>query len=278
VTHLHYERRGSGEPLLLIQGMSGHSLHWGEPFLTALGPDFDAIAIDHRNTGLSPRVEGPFTLGDLAEDAIGALDALDIETAHVMGISMGGMVAQELVLRHPERVRTLVLGCTYAGGAGQQLTSPEVAQILADGMQSGDRDKAFRAAWSVNVSEPFGADEDNYAAFRKISDERPVAVEVIMRQMQAIYGHDTSARLGEITAPTLVIHGTADRMLPASNGEAIARAIPGARYVPLEGVGHMFWVEEPERSAELVREHCRSESSAGHPAARSEPVGGPPAA
>jgi pimeloyl-ACP methyl ester carboxylesterase len=74
--------------------------------------------------------------------------------------------------------------------------------------------------------------------------------------MQAIYGHDTSARLSEITAPTLVIHGTADQMLPAANGAAIAEAIPGARYVPLEGVGHMFWAEQPERSAELVREHC----------------------
>jgi pimeloyl-ACP methyl ester carboxylesterase len=275
---LHYERRGSGEPLLLIQGMSGHSLHWGEPFLSLLEPDFDTIAIDHRNTGLSPKVEGPFTLGDLAEDAIGALDGLGIETAHVMGISMGGMVAQELVIRHPDRVRTLVLGCTYAGGAGQQLTSPEVAQILAEGMQSGDRDKAFRAAWSVNVSEAFGADEEHYAAFRAISDQRPVPVEVIMRQMQAIYTHDTSAGLADITAPTLVIHGTADQMLPASNGEAIAHAIPGARYVPLEGVGHMFWVEQPERSAELVREHCMGGSSAGHPAPRSETVGGPPAA
>src|SRR3954454_3713811 len=201
--------------------MSGHSRHWGEPFLTALEPDFDAIAIDHRNTGLSPRVEGPFTLGDLAEDAVGALDRLGIQTAHLMAISMGGMVAQELVLRHPDRVRTLVLGCTYAGGAGQELTSPEVAQILAEGMQSGDAGKAFRAAWSVNVSEAFGADEANYATFREIADQRPVPVEVIMRQMQAIYGHDTSAGLASITAPTLVIHGTADRMLPAGNGVAI---------------------------------------------------------
>jgi pimeloyl-ACP methyl ester carboxylesterase len=253
---LHHVRRGDGEPLLLIQGMSGHSLHWGEPFMTEIERSFDAIAVDHRNTGYSPRVEGPFTLADLADDAVAALDELGLETAHVLGISMGGMVAQELALRHPDRVRTLVLGCTYAGGEGQALSSSEVLRILTEGMQSGDRSTALRAAWSVNVSEAFAADEAHYAAFEETSLRKPVAVEVIMRQMQAIGRHDTSARLGEIAAPTLVIHGTADLMLPAANGEAIARAIPGARYEPLEGVGHMFWVEQPQRSAELVREHC----------------------
>jgi len=259
---LHHVRRGSGEPLLLIQGMSGHAAHWGEPFLSELEPHFDAIAIDHRSTGGSPRVDGPFTLADLADDAIGKLDELGIETAHVMGISMGGMVAQELVLRHPDRVRRLVLGCTYAGGAGQKLAEPEVAQILAEGMQSGDREAAMRAAWSVNVSAPFAAEEANWETFYAVARDNPVPVEVIMRQMQAIMGHDTSTRLAGIEAPTLVIHGTADRMLPSSNGEAIAKVIPNARYEPLEGVGHMFWVEEPQRSAELVREHCLSAAAA----------------
>jgi pimeloyl-ACP methyl ester carboxylesterase len=259
---LHHVRRGSGEPLLLIQGMSGHSLHWGEPFLTEIERSFDAIAIDHRNTGHSPRVEGPFTLGDLAEDAVGTLDELGLDTVHVLGISMGGMVAQELVLRHPERVRTLVLGCTYAGGPGQQLSSPEVLRILTEGMRSGDRSTALRAAWSVNVSAPFAAEEANYAAFEETSLRKPVAVEVIMRQMQAIARHDTSARLAEIAAPTLVIHGTEDLMLPFANGEAIARTIPGARLAPLEGVGHRFWVERPQRSAELVREHCLAANTA----------------
>jgi pimeloyl-ACP methyl ester carboxylesterase len=253
---LHHVRRGSGEPLLMIQGMSGHHLHWGEPFMTELEPHFDAIAFDHRGTGYSPRVEGPFTLVDLAEDAVGLLDELGLESAHVLGISMGGMVAQEIVLRHPERVRSLVLGCTYAGGPQGSLTSPEVAQILTEGMQSGDRATALRAAWSVNVSEAFAADEAHYTAFEAVSSQKPVAVEVIMRQMQAIARHDTSDRLAQITAPTLVIHGSDDRMLAASNGEAIARAIPGARLEILDGVGHMFWVQEPARSAELVREHC----------------------
>ncbi|MEJ7787082.1 MAG: alpha/beta fold hydrolase [Solirubrobacteraceae bacterium] len=253
---LHHVRRGAGEPLLLIQGMSGHHLHWGERFMAALEADFDCIAIDHRNTGMSPQADEPFTLGDLAEDAAAVLDELALGSAHVMGISMGGMVAQELVLRHPEKLRSLVLGCTYAGGAGQQLSPPETLQILMAGMQSGDRAKALRAAWGVNVSEAFAADEANYEAFAEISAHRPVAVAVIMRQMQAIAQHDTSVRLGEIEAPTLVIHGTDDRMLPYANGEAIARMIPGARLETLEGVGHMFWTEQPERSAQLVRDHC----------------------
>jgi len=253
---IHHARRGSGEPLLLIQGMSGHSLHWGEPLLSDLERDFDLITIDNRGTGDSPRVDAPFTIAEMADDAAAVLDELGIESAHVLGISMGGMIAQELVLRHPDKVRTLALGCTYAGGSEGQLTSPEVAQILAEAMRSGDRERAVRAAWGVNVSKSFAADESHFDTFLETALAKPVAVQVIMLQMQAIAGHDTSARLDEIAAPTLVIHGTEDQMLPVSNGEAIARAISGARLELLDGVGHMFWIEQPERSAELVREHA----------------------
>jgi pimeloyl-ACP methyl ester carboxylesterase len=253
---IHHARRGSGEPLLLIQGMSGHSLHWGEPFLTELERDFELITIDNRGTGDSPRVDAPFSIAELADDASGVLDELGIESAHVLGISMGGMIAQELTLRHPDKVRTLTLGCTYAGGPEGRLTSPEVVGLLTEAMQSGDRERAVRVGWGVNVSEAFAADESNYETFREAALTKPVAVQVIMLKRQAIMGHDTSSRLGEITAPTLVIHGTEDQMLDVSNGEAIARAIPGARFERLEGVGHMFWIEQPQRSAELIREHA----------------------
>src|SRR5437868_8083351 len=113
---LDYERSGEGPPLLMIMGMSGTALHWGEPFLQALRPDFEVIVYDHRGVGASSRPEGPLTIAQMAQDAAGLLDALGVESAHVMGISMGGMIAQELALARDELVRTLTLGCTFCGG------------------------------------------------------------------------------------------------------------------------------------------------------------------
>jgi pimeloyl-ACP methyl ester carboxylesterase len=118
------ERSGSGPPLLLIMGMSGTALHWGEPFLERLRGDFEVIAYDHRGVGESSRLEGPVTIAQLAQDASGLLSALELDSAHVLGVSMGGMIAQELALAHPEQVRTLTLGCTYAGGAARRPTRP----------------------------------------------------------------------------------------------------------------------------------------------------------
>lgn len=253
---LSYERAGAGPPLLLIMGMSGTLMHWGEPLLERLGEHFETIVYNHRGVGGSARVSEPFTISTLADDAAALMDALELESAHVMGISMGGMVAQELVLRHPERVRSLVLGCTYAGGEGGALTGEEVLRQLAEAMASGDRHRAIRTAWEANVSEAFAGDEQAWAAFLETGLAHAVPVAVIMEQMRAIAGHDTSARLGQIAVPTLVVHGTEDRMLPVSNAHAIAARIPGARLEILDGVGHMFFLEQPERSAELVREHA----------------------
>src|SRR5688500_3738894 len=105
---LHYVERGDGEPLLLIMGLSGTHLAWGDPFVDALAADFTVIAYDHRGVGRSSRIDEPFTLVQLADDAAALMDGLGLESAHVLGVSMGGMVAQELALRRPDRIRTLV--------------------------------------------------------------------------------------------------------------------------------------------------------------------------
>lgn len=253
---LDYERSGSGPPLLLIMGMSGTALHWGDPFLEPLRRDFDVIVYDHRGVGASSRLEGAVTIAQLAEDAAGLLDALEIESAHVAGISMGGMVAQELALTHPERVRTLTLGCTYCGGEGSSLTAPEVIQRLTEAMFSGDRQRALRAAFEVNVSAAMADDSELFERSLAIDAQRAVAVPVVMAQMQACMAHDTSARLPGLTTPTLVVHGTEDQMLPVENGRLIASRIPGSRLEIFDGVGHLFFWEQPERAAELIRAHA----------------------
>jgi len=253
---LSYERNGSGPPLLLIMGATGTALSWGEPFLDALRQDFETIVYDNRGIGQSSRVEEPFTTAQLAQDAAGLLDALELDSAHVLGISMGGMAAQELALAQPERVRTLTLGCTYCGGEGSSLTSPEVVQRMAEARTSGDRERAIRASWEANVSAGFAADTDAYAAFHTRSLERRVAVAVIVAQVQAIAAHDTYARLPGLTMPTLVVHGTEDQIFQVSNGRLVAARIPGARLEILDRVGHLFFLEVPQRSAELVREHA----------------------
>ena len=252
----HYERAGSGEPLLLIQGMSGTHVAWGRPFREVLEESFDVVAFDNRGIGLSGPVEGPFTIVEMAEDTAGLLEELGLESAHVVGISMGGMIAQELALAEPGRLRSLTLGCTYCGGPGSQLMPQENVEKLAAGMMSGDRDKAIRASYEVNLSPAFRADEDAYAAFHEMAISVPARKATIELQVQAIFGHDTSSRLSEIATPTLIVHGTEDGVLPFPNGEQIASLIPKARFEPLEDVGHMFWWEQPQRSAELIREHA----------------------
>jgi 3-oxoadipate enol-lactonase len=261
-TELHFERRGAGEPLLLVQGMSGHSLHWGEPFLCALERDFELVLYDHRGVGRSAPHAAPFTIADLAADALGLLDALSIERAHVLGISMGGMVAQELVLADPARVLTLTLGATYCGGPGARFTDDDVVQQLAAAILSGDPASKIRAGWEFNVSAQYGSADGNFERFAAVAELYPIALPGILAQVEAIIGHDTSERLGAIDVPTLVVHGTDDRMLAVDNGTMVAGLIGGARLELLDGVGHLFFWERPEQAAALVAEHAAAARTA----------------
>jgi pimeloyl-ACP methyl ester carboxylesterase len=236
--------------------MSGTHAAWGRPFLSALEQSFACIVFDNRGIGGSTPAEEPFTISELAADATGLLDALGIERAHVLGISMGGMIAQQLALDHPERLLSLTLGCTYCGGPGSQVMDGTDFQNLAEAMASGDQDRVFRAMWELNLSPDFRADQSRYPEFAAMAAAVPVPQRTIELQLQAITAHDTQARLAELETPTLVIHGTADRVLPYPNGELIASLLPNGHLQRLEDVGHMFWWEQPTRAAELVRAYA----------------------
>jgi 3-oxoadipate enol-lactonase len=254
-TELHYLRAGAGEPMLLIQGMSATHMAWGLPFLAPLEQSFECVVFDNRGMGLSGPAELPFEIVDLAGDTLALLDALEIERAHVLGISMGGMIAQELALAHPERIRTLSLGATYCGGPQSKMLADEDLRMLGAAMSSADRERVLRAMWEINLSPDFRAEESRYAAFHEMAVALQAPKDVIFQQMQAIAAHDTSARLGQISVPTQVIHGTADRLLPVDNGIQIASLISVEPKL-LDGVGHMLWWEQPEASAALVRDHA----------------------
>ncbi len=255
-SELHVERRGDGEPLLLVQGMGGHSGHWGKPFLDALTSDFETILFDHRGIGRSGPLTGDITTADLAADALALLDGLEVEEAHVFGFSMGGMVAQELALRAPERVRTLTLASTTAGGTQSKPTSGDVVQALTAAVLSGDRERVLRTGYGIVLSRAFVADAGNWDAFAAIARDHPASLQTLMEQQAAVVAHDAYGRLRAVSVPTLVVHGSEDQMLEAVNGELIASMIPGARYELLEGVGHLVFWEQPERVARLVREHA----------------------
>lgn len=259
---LYYERRGSGAPLLLIQGMSGNTVHWGEDFLGDLAASFDVIAYDHRGIGQSAPYWEPFTIRELAADALALLDALEIDRAHVCGISMGGMVAQELVLAAPERVATLTLGCTFCGGPEATFADQDDLRGLAEALGSGNRERALRAMYEINVSPAYADAPGHFERFLEMAVVNPAPARFIQLQAQAIAGHDTSDRLPDVSAPTLVVHGEVDRLLPAANGRLIARLIPGAAHVALPGVGHAFWWERPAEAAALIREHAASAAAA----------------
>jgi 3-oxoadipate enol-lactonase len=237
-------------------GMSGTALHWGEAFLDELQRDFETVVYDHRGVGASSRLEGPLTITQMAEDAAGLLATLELGSAHVLGVSMGGMVAQELALAHPEWIRTLTLGCTYCGGKLSAPAAPEVLRRLGEAMLSGNRERALRVAFEVNVSAAAAANDELYAQMLDIAERRAVAVPVIMAQLQACAAHDTYERLSELRLPTLVVHGSEDEMLPVGNGRLIASRIPGARLEVFDGAGHLFFWEQPLREAELVRSHA----------------------
>ena len=246
---MYYELHGDGEPLLLIRGL-GSTCDGFKAQVDGLWPHFRVISFDNRCVGRTDQPQTPFTIADMADDTASLLDALGISSAHVFGVSLGGMVAQELTLRHPGRVRRLVLACTHAGPR-TAARSPEWAVCLFN--ESRDMPRADALRHSVRLL---------FAT--KTVDERPELIEetlAVMRnnnqpktsyllQLGAVLMHDTFDRLPQIIHPTLVLTGTEDTLVDPNNSRMIASRIPGAQLIEFEQTGHVFFTE---KAAEVNR-------------------------
>ncbi len=247
------ERRGDGAPLLLLPGMATHSAIWPEAFLAALEPELAPVLLDHRGTGRSARDRAPFAIADLAADALAVLDLLGVERAAVLGFSLGGMVAQELALLAPDRVSHLVLVGTSPGGDEAAGVQEEALAPLLDAMREHDGERAIRAGWAANAGPALQADEAAFARWVQTSTVRPFPMPTLRAQRAAAAGHDTAERLAALDVPTLVLHGTEDRLVPATDGRLLAELVPGARLELLEGAGHLVFWEAPDRVAGMVK-------------------------
>jgi pimeloyl-ACP methyl ester carboxylesterase len=274
-TRLHVEREGSGEPLLWITGFAISSEIFS-PVIATYAGSFDCIRYDNRGAGRSPAPWRLTSIPELAGDAVRLLDALEVDSAHVYGLSMGGMVAQEMAIRFPDRVRGLVLGGTSHGGPRAVLPSPRVAAALT----SRGAPAAVRAelVGRALFTEDFRRREPELVrSYLGLLGQYRTSGRGLVSHLTASTYHDTRTRLGRIVAPTLVLHGAADELTPMANARLLAAAIPGAE-LRLVSAGHAYLLEQPEQSHRLFDAWLaeRAPIRAGRPlsglAARSEPL------
>ena len=251
---IRYEIRGKGDPLALIMGFSGSGRGWGEAFLNLAEKRFQTFVIDNRGTGESDKPDQPWTLVDMANDIAAVLDHAKVARAHIYGISMGGMIAQEFALRHASRVRGLVLGCTNCGASHSLPANPEdLAKLMP--VPGQPPEEQARRAFSAACGKAFLASERG----KKVLDQAiaemgsyPITpMHTYMRQGAAIQGFDSHARLGEIKMPTLIIHGDDDAIVPWKNAEVLQQAIRGSKMHIIKGAGHMFFWEAPEEAVKV---------------------------
>jgi pimeloyl-ACP methyl ester carboxylesterase len=257
-----YQTFGSpdGEPLLLVMGLGGPMNWWDPEFCTALARrGFFVIRYDNRDTGRSSRVRGrvtrsmlvrafmgrrvraPYSLEDMAEDACGLLDHLGLDSAHVVGVSMGGMIAQTMAITEPQRVRSLtsIMSTTGKRSVGWQHPSLLPSLLMSRGPGREAYVATSVAVWKMIGSPSYPQDHDRVVDRAEETFDRGVSRSGVMRQMMAVLNQtNRAARLRSVNVPTLVIHGVADKMVHASGGRATAAAIPGAELLLIDGMGH----------------------------------------
>lgn len=254
---LAYTVEGTGsQTILLLIGLGGRASDWGTTLPRALSERYRVVRVDHRGAGLSPPAPGGYTLRDMARDATAVLDAVGAERAHVVGYSMGGMIAQLMATEHPERVERLVLLSTHFGGRDAVPPTPKALKLFdpkqlllrafsAKRMVRFTIDTLFGGGSHTRVAEALEVMLANVQA-------TPTSPVTFKAQMDAIIASDLGHKVSEIKQTTLVIHGTDDPLVPFGNGELLHARLPASRFEILDGVGHMPMLECPEKLSELI--------------------------
>jgi pimeloyl-ACP methyl ester carboxylesterase len=241
---LYWESAGSGDPVLLIHGLGLSGGAWWRT-VDALAPAMRVITFDHRGIGQSESLTYAYTTEAMADDAISILDHLAIDRVHLYGFSLGGMVAQQIALREPDRVRSLVLGATHSGGRRAAVPEPEVMAFVRR-RATMPSDEAVWASVPYNYGPRARAEHgDRIAEDIERRLQNPFNERAYRAQLVAASMHNCYRRLERIGAPTLVVHGACDRMIPVANAHMTAQGVPGAQLKILTEAGHLYPTEEP---------------------------------
>src|SRR5215469_7832629 len=245
---VHFDVYGHGEPLLMIMGLGASSAVWNPGLVNRLAESFGVITFDNRGTGQTDKPDAPYSIEMFADDAVGLLDNLNIPAAHIFGISMGGMIAQEFALRHKPRVATLTLGCTTAGGVHSVPPPPESLKVLTAPREGVAPEEIIRRGWPLGYTADYIA---KHRAELEASIPRllkyPTPPFAFQRQLEGTYTLKTWDRLPQIEAPTLVITGANDVLIPTKNSELLAGRITGAKLHVIPDVGHSFMHEAQDK-------------------------------
>ena len=247
----YYDTRGAGYPLVLIRGLGSNADHW-YPQIPALSSRFRVVSFDNRGIGRSDKPNNPYTISMMAEDTAGLMDAIGIPRAHIMGLSMGGMVAQEFALRFPDKVHGLVLACTHCGGGKDVPPSQEISALFKEFVATASPDAAQKAGKCLFAESTFSNAPELVRAYQQVSAKFPPEAKTLIYQWEAIKGHDTWTRLHRIQAPTLVITGAEDLLIVPENSKILAEKIPGAQLRIIPGGGHQFLVEQAHVANEAI--------------------------
>jgi 3-oxoadipate enol-lactonase len=249
-----YELRGAGPPLLMINGFRRSHVVWLEGVLKPLAERFQLILMDNRGTGHSDKPEDGYSIEAFADDCAGVIAGLGLPCAHVFGVSMGGMVAQRLATRYPDKVHGLALGCTNCGRNGSIQPEKRIGELLR--LVPGDTMDAREVARrQEEVYYMPGFRQSQRAVIDSLFNLvnlNPTPPHAVRGHLKAIDAFDACGDLAQIAAPTLVISGEDDPLIPAQNSRLLASRIPGAQLVLLPDTSHFFWIEKPQETADAL--------------------------